>query len=404
MSNTFESLGVASNLVEGLKKSSITVPTDIQTAVIPAALQNKDIIGQSQTGSGKTLAYLLPIFHKIDAKKKEMQAIILAPTHELVMQIDKVIGTLSENSGAGVTSTTIIGDVNIKRQIEKLKEKPHIIVGSTVRILELIKQKKISAHTVKTIVMDEADRLLKDESLPAVKDVIKTTLRERQLMAFSASVDEQTLKTAATLMKEPEVIKLEETFEVNPDISHMFIVTEERDKLETLRKAIAAEKPKKAIVFLNRGEDIEITTSKLQYHHFKCYGLYGSATKEERKKALEDFRNGKLQLLIASDLGARGLDVKGVTHIFNLSLPKDSKEYLHRVGRTGRAGEKGKAISIVTNREINYLKDYQKRFNITIEEKELFKGELLDPLKSKAVPKKSSSKSSNPVKKIIKKP
>jgi superfamily II DNA/RNA helicase len=404
MSNTFESLGVASNLVEGLKKSSITVPTDIQTAVIPAALQNKDIIGQSQTGSGKTLAYLLPIFHKIDAGKREMQAIILAPTHELVMQIDKVISTLSQNSGAGVTSTTIIGDVNIKRQIEKLKEKPHIIVGSTVRILELIKQKKISAHTVKTIVLDEADRLLKDESLPSVKDVIKTTLRERQLMVFSASVDERTLKTAEVLMKEPEIIKLEQTFEINPNISHMFIVTEERDKLETLRKAVAAEKPEKAIVFLNRGEDIEVTTLKLQYHHFKCYGLYGNATKEERKKALEDFRNGKLQLLIASDLGARGLDVKGVTHIFNLSLPRDSKEYLHRVGRTGRAGEKGKAISIVTKREMNYLKDYEKHFNISVEEKELFKGQLLDPLENKAVSQKTFGKSFGTVKKNIKKP
>lgn len=395
MSISFDKLGLESNLVEALKKASIINPTDIQASVIPSALINKDIIGQSQTGSGKTLAYLLPIFQGVDSSKREMQAIILAPTHELVMQIEKVIKMLSENSGLPITSATVIGDVNMQRQVEKLKEKPHIIVGSTGRILELIKLRKISAHTIKTIVLDEADRLLNDESLSTVKDVIKTTLRDRQLMAFSASIDEKTLSIAQSLMKEPEIIKAEESLQVNPDITHIYLLSEERDKLETLRKAIAAEKPEKAIVFLNRSEDIEITTSKLQYHNFKCYGLYGNAIKEERKKALEDFRNGKLQLLIASDLAARGLDVKGVTHIFNLTLPRDSKEYLHRSGRTGRAGEKGKTISIVTKREVSTLKGYEKSFNIKIEQKDLYKGNLVDIFKGVPETEKSFKKPAN---------
>jgi len=374
----FEGLGLSLNLIDGLKKEGITEPTDIQEKVIPLALENKDIIGQSQTGSGKTLAYLLPIFQRIQADKREMQAIILAPTHELVMQIDKVIKSLSENSDVAVTSAAIIGDVNIKRQVEKLREKPHIIVGSTGRIFELIKMKKISAHTIKTIVIDEGDRLLDDKNIAVVKDIIKTTLRDRQLMVFSATIDEKVLNIAKDLMKTPEVIKVEEKLQVNPNISHMYITCEQRDKMEILRKLIAAEKPKKAIVFINKGMETEITTSKLQYHHIKAYGIYGSAEKEERKKAMEDFRNGKLQILVASDIAARGIDVKDVTHIINLDLPVEAKDYLHRVGRTGRADQKGKAISIVTDKETNAVRKYEKSFGIEIKEKVLFNGKLVD--------------------------
>ncbi|MCY6371689.1 DEAD/DEAH box helicase [Clostridium ganghwense] len=395
MAISFDKLELNSNLIEGLKKEGINEPTDIQVKTIPLALENKDIIGQSQTGSGKTLAYLLPIFQKIDSNKKEMQAIILAPTHELVMQIDRQIKLLSQNSGAPITSTTIIGEVNVKRQIEKLKKKPHIIIGSTGRIFQLIKKKKISAHTIKTIVIDEGDRLLDKNNLAGVKDVIKTTMRDRQLMVFSATINEKAINIAKDLMKNPEVIKIEDKKLVNPNITHMYLTTEQRDKIEVLRKLIASIKPQKAIVFINKSEEIEITTSKLQYHHIKAYGIYGNASKEERKKTLEGFRSGKIQLLIASDIAARGLDVKGVTHIFNLDLPEDSKEYLHRAGRTGRSGELGTAISIVTQKETSLIRMYEKDFNIKIEAKEIYKGKIIDIRKGKSAPKKSINRHSN---------
>lgn len=378
MAMSFHELGLIDTLVEALKKENINIPTDIQTSSIPLALENRDIIGQSQTGSGKTLAYLLPIFQRIAEEKREMQSIILAPTHELVMQIDNEIKLLAKNSGKAVTSATIIGEVNVKRQIEKLKEKPHIIVGSPGRILELIKSRKITAHTIKTLVIDEGDRLLDENNISVVRDVIKTTLRDRQLMVFSATINENTFKTAKALMKEPELVKVEEKIQVNPNIKHLYITTEQRDKIEVLRKLLAAEKPKKAIVFINKGEEIELTTLKLQYHQIKAYGIYGSAPKEERKKALEAFRNGKIQILVASDLAARGLDVKDVTHIINLDLPVDSKEYIHRVGRTGRANMSGTAISIVTMKELNQIKKFEKDLKIQIQLKELHKGSLVD--------------------------
>jgi superfamily II DNA/RNA helicase len=386
MTNSFDKLGLDSNLIEGLKKEGINEPTDIQVRVVPVALENKDIIGQSQTGSGKTLAYLLPIFQKIDATKREMQAIILAPTHELAMQIDNEIKLLSENSSSKVTSVSIIGEVNIKRQIEKLKEKPHIIVGSAGRIFELIKMKKISAHTIKTIVIDEGDRLLDENNVSLVKDVIKTTMKDRQLMLFSATINEKALVVAKSLMKEASIIKIDEEL-INENITHMYFTAEQRDKIEILRKLIAAFNPERAIIFINKSDDIQITTSKLQYHHLNAYGIYGTASKEERKKALESFRNGKIQLLVSSDVSARGLDIKDVTHIFNLDLPQDSKEYLHRIGRTGRAGKTGIAASIVTEKELPIIKKYEKDFNLEIKAKKVYKGNILDTGTNKQITK-----------------
>lgn len=379
MKVNFENLGIDSNVIEGLNKEGITVPTEIQSMTIPLALENKDIIGESETGSGKTLAYLLPIFQEIDLSKNETVAIILAPTHELVVQIDKEIKLLSKNSEIDITSTTIIGGVNIKRQVEKLKKKPRIIVGSPGRILELIKMKKIKAHTVKTIVIDEGDRLLDKNNIASVKDVIKTTLKERQLLVFSATIKNETINEAKKLMKEPELIKVTQGNINSNNIEHHYLISQQRDKIVNLRKLIAALNPKKAIVFQNKNEEIQLTAEKLKYHSIKAFGIYGNASKEDRKKAIDGFKNGTYEILIASDLAARGLDIKDITHIFNLDLPEDSKDYLHRIGRTGRAGKSGIAVTLVTQNEVAQIKKYETELNLKIEAKNLYKGKLLSP-------------------------
>ncbi len=384
MIKTFSELDLNTALAEGLKKEGINEPTGVQSECIPKALENKDIIGQSPTGSGKTLAFLLPLFMKLDAGRREMQAIILAPTHELVMQIDKQIKLLSQNSGIPVTSAAIIGEVNITRQIEKLREKPHIIVGSAGRVLELIKKRKINAQTVKTIVIDEGDRMLDEHNLSTVKDVIKTTQRDRQLMLFSATISDRTLNIAKELMKEPQVIRVEDAGAANPNITHMYITAEQRDKIEVLRKLVAAIKPERAIVFLNKSEELQLLTAKLRYHHLNAYDISGSASKEDRKKALEGFRKGDIKLLVASDIAARGLDIKGVTHIFNMDLPADPKGYLHRTGRTGRMGEAGAAISIVTEKEVSFIKKCERELKIKIEEKIISRGRIIEPLNKQA--------------------
>jgi superfamily II DNA/RNA helicase len=378
MNNLFEGLGLKKSLSEGLNKLGIETPTDIQSKVIPLALTNKDIIAKSQTGSGKTLAYLLPLFEKIDITKREMQAIILAPTHELVMQVYKTITELIDASGIELKATSVIGETNINRQIEKLKEKPHIIVGTPGRTLELIKRKKLAAHTIKTIVIDEADNLLDVNNIETVKAVIKTTLKERQLLLFSATISDKTITTATAFMKEPEVVKAEDKNEVNSNITHYYFTCDRRDKIEVLRKLVHAINPEKALVFINKSDDIEITTSKLKYHKLKVEGIHGANMKEQRKKALEDFRNGKIQLLVSSDIAARGLDIKGITHVFNLDLPENSINYLHRVGRCGRQNEEGLAVTIADPKELSLVRKYENAFNIEIQHKDMFKGRIVD--------------------------
>jgi len=374
MDNRFDKLGIQQDLVNALNEMNITVPTEIQAKAIPWALAGKDVIGQSQTGSGKTLAYLLPLFSKIDTGKREMQALVLVPTHELAMQIVKTAQSLAESSGIPVTSTAIIGEVNVKRQVEKLREKPHIVVGSAGRILELIKMKKISAHTLRTIVLDEGDKLLNEKNIEVVNAIIKTTLKERQLMLFSATVGEKAVSIAKDLMKTPEIIKVKEESIVNPDIEHLYFVAEQRDKIETLRKLMASINPKRAIVFINKSDEIQITASKLQFHHLNACSIFGTASKEERKNAMEGFRSGKYNILVASDLAARGLDIPEITHIFNLDLPEDHKEYLHRSGRCGRQGNEGTCISIVTEKEIATIKKFEREFGIKIAPSRIYKG------------------------------
>lgn len=378
MSETFRSIGLNPALVNALEKENITNPTEIQRKVIPEVMKNKDLIVQSETGTGKTLAYLLPLYEKLKPETKEMQAIILVPTHELAIQIQRQIERLSQNSGINVSGSPIIGNVNIARQVEKLKEKPHIIVGSPGRILELIQKRKISAHTIKTIILDEADRLMDKNNLDNVKAVIKSTLKERQLMMFSATILQETLGKAKEIMKAPEIIKGEETVSIPTTIEHLYFLSEQRDKIEVLRKLVRILNPQKAVVFINKSTETEVTTAKLQYHGIKADSLHGTNVKLDRKKTMEAFREGNIQLLIASDIAARGLDIEGVTHIFNLDIPEEPKDYLHRAGRTGRKGNSGMAISIVTERELPLIKLYEKVLKVSFTPKSMYMGKIVD--------------------------
>ena len=386
---TFKELNLNLNLIEGLQKQNITEPTEVQTLSIGKILENKDLFVNAQTGSGKTLAYLLPMFEKIDTSKRETQVLVLAPTHELVMQIVEQAKLLATNSNIDVTSFSLIGEVNIQKQIKNIKAiKPHIVVGTCGRVLDLIQQRKLKAHTIKTIVLDEIDSLLSGDNTKRVKDIIKTTLRDRQVLGFSASLNENTIDICDSIMKSPELIKTKEELVINPNINHMYLYGDRRDKFNLLRKSIAATTPKRAIVFVNDENSIEIITSKLNYHNYKAVGIYGRMTKEDRKNALNAFKLGKAKILVSSDLSARGLDIVDITHVFNLDFPGSPNEYIHRCGRTARGKRSGDAISIVTNQNLSTIRDYKRNFNINIKPKELKEGKLVDVVFKKAKQKK----------------
>jgi superfamily II DNA/RNA helicase len=375
---TFESYGLEERLIAGLKAEGIVEPTKVQDETIEMILNNEDVIAEAVTGSGKTLAYLLPSFQRIDETSKELHTLVLAPTHELVVQVNNVIKSLAKSSGKGVRSVTIFGEVNIKRQVEALKSKPHIVVGTPGRVLELIQMKKIKAHQVKTLIIDEGDKLLSDNNIDTVKRVIKTTLRDRQLCIFSASISKEAIQHAEDMMKEPRLIKLVE-HKVNTDITHYCVLTEQRNRINMLRKIIHAVNPQKAIVFINKNELVQEVESKLRYHKINAIGMFGNARKADRKKALDAFKSGKANVLIASDLVARGLDLQDITHIISLDIPANLNEYVHRAGRTGRAGKKGVAISIITERDIDSLMKIERMHGIEFQVKEVRNGALVEP-------------------------
>lgn len=375
MEKSFENLKINEKIISGLNAMGINEPTEIQKKIIPLALEKVNLIGQSETGTGKTLAYLLPIIENIDISKKEMQCIILAPTHELAIQINNTINEVKKASGLEITSTPLIGSANIKRQIDNLKAKPHILVGSSGRILELIRKKKVTAHTIKTIVIDEVDKLLDKNNLPTVKDIIKVTPKLTQVMMFSATLNGKTLDIAKTLAEDIKVVSVKNN-KVNENINHNYIKTDSRKKVETLRKLLNALKSPKVLVFNNDSYTTNTAVEYLSFNNVKVAAIGGNGKMEDRKRALENFRKGKINVLIASDIAARGLDIKGVTHVVNFDIPEDSKDYLHRAGRVGRAGETGEVISLVDDKEEKIIKMHEKSFKINIPERILYRGNI----------------------------
>lgn len=381
--NGFASLGLSSALLSALEKQDITQPTEIQHRLLPELLAGKDVIGRSETGSGKTLAYLLPIFERLDLSVRGTQAIILTPTHELAAQVFRQAELLQENSGIDAGCALLIGAAGIARQVERLKSKPRIVIGSTGRILDLIRRRKIQAHLVKIIVLDEGDRLLEDGNIADVREVIRATLKERQIAILSASISAETKARASGLMKPDFAVVEAESAVVPKGLSHYYILSSPREKFVNLRKILAGEKPEKAIVFLNNPENIEVTVDKLCYHGIKAAGIYGTAGKLERKTALADFREGRVSVLVASDIGSRGLDIEGVTHIINLDVPEEPTHYLHRAGRCGRKGLPGTAITIVTPYERRWVHKYEKAWGLQFVQKEMSYGQLVNSSKTK---------------------
>ncbi|TKC16301.1 DEAD/DEAH box helicase [Robertmurraya kyonggiensis] len=359
------------------EKEQFGQPTQVQTSAIPLILEGKDVLAESPTGTGKTLAYLLPVLNKIDPDKKSIQVVILASSQELVMQILQEVQKWSE--GSGIRSASFIGGANVKRQLEKLKKNPQIIAGTPGRLFELIKQKKVKMHEVKTIVLDEGDQLLTHEHLPTVQNIIRSALADRQVVLFSATLSKYVEKEAKDLMKDPEVIRIEkdETIQAGK-VEHIYFIAEQREKLKLLEK-VSRLPEAKALVFIKDIGNLTVAGEKLAFNGIETALLHSDLNKDKRKNALKDFRTGKVNMLLATDVAARGLDIKGVTHVVHLDFPQDIEQYVHRSGRTGRFGADGTVISLVTEREERELKKFCRELNISVERKVFFKGDIVSP-------------------------
>ncbi len=373
---TFNEIGVPDDLVAALAKQKITEPTPIQAVACPVLSAGKDAYLSAETGTGKTLAYLLPLFGRIDPAQAATQLAVVAPSHELALQIQRQCCELAVNAGRPVRTLLLVGGTLIDRQVEKLKTKPHIVVGTTGRIRELIQLKKLKAHTIRAVVIDEADRLMAPESEPAIREMLHVMPRDRQLVFVSATEQPESAGAIAALA--PNLVMLRTAAApVSEKIEHLGLVCEERDKPDVLRSLVHALKSPRVMVFVHRTETAEIVAAKLAYHHIEVAQLHGAFDKQNRKEAMEAFRSGRAPVLIASDVAARGLDIPGVTHIVNLDVPTLSKAYLHRVGRTARAGASGVAISFFTEAETHLARRFEKELGIVIHRCRLREGRLV---------------------------
>ncbi len=373
---SFEQFSLAPALLTALEKQKFIEPTPVQVQAIPVVQAGSDTYINAETGSGKTLAYVLPLFQVLDCEQRAAQVLILAPTHELAMQIYRVTCDLAQHSGMDVRSASLIGGAAIDRQIERLKKKPQVLVGTPGRILELIERGKLKLSELKTLVIEEADRLLADESLEEVHKVIRACPGRRQLVFVSATEQPKSKEVMEQLS--PGLVRLHaEDVVINPNIEHFYVVVDQRDKADTIRKLVHATKTKKAIVFTHRNETAEDLAARLEHHKIAVADLHGTYDKEVRKQAMQNFRSGRATVMIASDVAARGLDISGITHVFNLDIPSKGKDYLHRVGRTGRAGTHGVAVSVLVRPEVRLVKQFEQDFSISIREVMLREGEML---------------------------
>lgn len=382
--NKFLELKVDESIVSKLEEIGITEPTEVQKKTIPLISEGKNIMFQSETGTGKTFAYLLPLLSRLNSTENRMARLMIAsPTYELASQIKVQVQKIS-----GIKCALLIGGAPISRQIELLKEKPEIVIGGPARLLELIHLKKLKADGIETLVLDEADRLLSPELRDSTKGLMERLPKSVQLIGNSATVSKYTreiLQKARNGIlndeKENAILFVALPMEnvLRKQISHWAIFSERRDKIDTLRSFINAEKPKKLLVFTSKSDQIENIASKLRFKKIDCETLCGKTNKVDRKSAIDRFRSGKTKILITTDLASRGLDIEGITHVVQMDLPEKEDFFIHRAGRTARAGATGINCVIGDAWEMENYARLEKKLKITVFPKMLYKGNVVDP-------------------------
>ncbi len=356
MSIDFKALGIRREIHTYLAENGIATPTPIQEEAIPVILSGKDVIAQAQTGTGKTLAFLLPFLEKIDPKKPYTQCLVVTPTRELALQIAEEASRLAELLGIGVLS--VHGGQSLMQQRRKLKgdDAIHLVIGTPGRILDQYRRKALSLSGVTRLVLDEADTMLHMGFLTEVEEVIRLTSGNRQSVICSATLPPKVRNLARQYMKKPTVIQVQSPKVTLDEIRQVMMELSADDKLDRLCQLIDLYTPYLAIVFCHTRQKAIALNLALGQRGYNTDEFHGDMSQNKRQQVLKRFSEAKLQILVASDIAARGLDIEGVTHVFNYDIPHDVESYIHRIGRTGRAGEKGMAITFVEEAERRYLR------------------------------------------------
>ncbi|MCQ4921459.1 DEAD/DEAH box helicase [Tissierella carlieri] len=376
MTNNFKILGISKELEKVLERDGITKPTPIQEQAIPQLLKGKDVIAQAHTGTGKTFAFMLPIMEAIDITKPYIQALIITPTRELAIQITNEAKKLTQAKNISILA--VYGGQDVERQLRKLNKGVNIVIGTPGRLLDHMRRKSIDLGQVKMIVLDEADEMLNMGFLKDVEEIIYKTSKTRQTMLFSATMPKQLRSLAVRYMKEPVQIQIQSEKVTLDEIKQVVIETTDRGKQDALCSVIDEERPFMAIIFCRTKRRVKALNSDLRNRGYNSDEIHGDLSQAKREKVINSFRDMKLQLLVATDVAARGLDIEGITHIFNYDIPEDAESYIHRIGRTGRAGETGKAFTFVTPRDQQDLIAIENKIRMNLKKRKIVKDNVKD--------------------------
>ena len=348
----FEDLKINSAICETLKKQGIIKPTAVQEKAIPAARSGKDLIIQAKTGTGKTLAFLLPTIERTK-KISVTQTLIIAPTRELATQISKVAAEICKV--AELENILICGGKDIFAEKNKLHRTPQIIIGTPGRLLDHLRRGTIQLKNTNKIIIDEADELLKLGFIEDVENLLRETSKDRQLILCSATMPQRIKQLAAEFMKKPQEILIDQKIITPENTKQVVVKVSAEKKFARLVEILQTESPSLAIIFCSRKETVSWLALELAKKKFSVEELHGDLTQQQRNFVLKKFREAELQILVATDIAARGLDIEGVTHVISYEVPRDVETYIHRIGRTGRAGESGTAITLVAPNETEKL-------------------------------------------------
>jgi ATP-dependent RNA helicase DeaD len=349
----FEDLGLSQATLQAVLKMGFEEATPIQSETIPMGLAGKDLIGQAQTGTGKTAAFGIPLVEKIDVTKDAIQGIIIAPTRELAIQVSEELYKIG--SGKRVRVLSIYGGQDISRQIRSLKKFPHIIVGTPGRVLDHINRKTMRLDTVNTVILDEADEMLNMGFIEDIESILASTPAERQTLLFSATMPAPIQRMAEKFMKDPQIIRVKTKEMTVPAIEQYYLEVMEKNKFDVLTRLLDIQSPELAIIFGRTKRRVDELSEALTLRGYTAEGIHGDLTQAKRIQVLRKFKEGTIDVLVATDVAARGLDISGVTHVYNFDIPQDPESYVHRIGRTGRAGKSGMALTFITPREKSYL-------------------------------------------------
>ncbi len=355
---TFKEFGLSPEVMKAVSKMGFEEATPIQAATIPLSLQNRDVIGQAQTGTGKTAAFGIPLIEKIDMNHDAVQAIIVAPTRELAIQVSEELYKIGSTKRVRVLP--IYGGQDIERQIRALKKHPHIIVGTPGRIIDHIQRRTLRLQNVHTVVLDEADEMLNMGFVEDIEAILSHVPTERQTLLFSATMPEPIRRIAERFMNNPELVRVKAKEMTVPNIQQYYIEIQEKKKFDTLTRLLDIQSPELAIVFGRTKRRVDELAEALNLRGYTAEGIHGDLSQAKRLSVLRKFKEGSIDILVATDVAARGLDISGVTHVYNFDIPQDPESYVHRIGRTGRAGKTGMAITFVTPREIGQLHHIEK--------------------------------------------